>query len=268
MLFIISVLIVAYIVITIVSSTIMNKGYILSKLDEANYYNRIYELAVSNFGKYIQQSGVDENIVRNAITEEKVKQDTEQILINLYDGINEEISTKEIEDKLKVGINTSAGRTLSAEEQKAVDTFITKICDEYKATIANTKYEVKFNKNYLKIKKYIKLFNKLALVAIGVCSILVLALNIRKIYRAVNKIGIALLASGSILTLINIYINVKIKISGITILNDVISDVIRNVANEIITKIGICGVGFVVVGIVSIIGSNLLHYMKKHGTKV
>ena len=46
-------------VITIVSSTILNKEYITNKLEETNFYEETYELVKSNFENYIYQSGLD-----------------------------------------------------------------------------------------------------------------------------------------------------------------------------------------------------------------
>ena len=44
--------------ISIASSTILDKNYALSKLEETNYYSGIYEEIKNNFEKYIYQSGL------------------------------------------------------------------------------------------------------------------------------------------------------------------------------------------------------------------
>ena len=48
--------------ITIVYSTILDKTYITSKLEETNFYQETYELVKSNFENYIYQSGLDEEV--------------------------------------------------------------------------------------------------------------------------------------------------------------------------------------------------------------
>ena len=55
---ILAIAMIAYFFISLVSSTILSEQYILSKLDETDYYNKIYEYVKSNFENYIYQSGL------------------------------------------------------------------------------------------------------------------------------------------------------------------------------------------------------------------
>ena len=77
--------------INLASSTILSEQYILSKLDEHDYYNKIHEQIKSNFENYIHQSGLEEDVLDNIITKEKVKKDTHIILGSIYDGLNQEV---------------------------------------------------------------------------------------------------------------------------------------------------------------------------------
>ena len=265
---ILALLLTAYILVTTISSTIMSKSYILSKFEDTKYYSRLYELAESNFEKYVQQSGLEEDVVKDIVTQEKIEKDTKQILVNLFDGTNEEISTEEIKENLKVNINKSIhGRELTKDEEKAVDKFIEKVCDEYKSTILNTKYENTIYNYYSKLDKALNLANKVSIVVIGILAIVLIILNIRRIYRFVNGLGIAALASGCLLAIMNIYINLKVKIQNITFMNDVFSDALRKILSDIIAKIGIYGWLLVLSGIILIVVSNLAHNIKKYGTK-
>ena len=71
-------------IITIVSSTILDQSYITQKLEETNFYSETYELVKSNFENYIYQSGLDENVLTDICPKEKVKQDLNIILSNIY----------------------------------------------------------------------------------------------------------------------------------------------------------------------------------------
>ena len=260
--------IIAGIVINVLSSTILNKTFVLSKLEEMDYYTEILNLVESNFENYIQQSGLDEEVLKNIVTKEKVKEDTRQILINLYDGLNEEISTEEIEKNLNKNIETSLGeRKLNESEKKAVNKFVEKICDEYKSTILHTKYEKTINDSYTKLTKFINLLAKISIVTIAICVIVMLLINLRRIYRVINGLGIALLSSGTILEVINIYINSNVEIKNITILNEFFSKLIRVVFSDVINKVGMIGIISIMIGILFIICSNLIHNIKKYGMK-
>ena len=250
----------------LISSTILNKNYVLEKLDETNYYSQIYELVESNFENYIQQSGLDETVIDGIITEEKVKEDTEQILINLYDGLSEEISTQEIADTLNANITASLGdRVLTTDEEESVATFVETICEEYEDTILHTNYEEQINNYYQNITEYVKLAKQILSLTIGIVLVLLILLNNKAIYRTVKGISVALLSSGILMLIINFYINSNIKIQSIIILNDAFSEVLVNILEEIMNNILIFGWVSVVIGIVLIIVSNLLHNIKKYG---
>ena len=67
--------IISLVFINIASSTILSKDYILGKLDETYYYMDIREELESNFENYVGQSGLDEEVFHNIITEEKIKEE-------------------------------------------------------------------------------------------------------------------------------------------------------------------------------------------------
>ena len=114
-------------------STILNKNYVLNKLEETNFYSGTYELVKSGFENYIAQSGLEEEVLNNICTEEKVKNDIGIILNNIYNGTNEEIDTTEIANNLNANIDKLDVRT--SQNKSALDKFVQQICTEYKNTI-------------------------------------------------------------------------------------------------------------------------------------
>ena len=137
--FILAISIIMLAVVNIFSSTILEKEYILSKLEETGYYDEIYEYAKSNFENYIGQSGLDEEILENIITKEMIKNDTKTIIENIYDGKDKKVETKEIENTIKQNISKSLeGQKLTATQQKAIDEFVKHICDEYTTSLLHT----------------------------------------------------------------------------------------------------------------------------------
>lgn len=254
-----------YIFINIASSTILSESYILSKLEQTYYYDKIYENVKSNFENYIYQSGLEESVIVDIVSKEKIEKDTKIIISNLYDGLNENIDTQEIKDNLNTNIKNSLGNNkLNITMQKAIDTFVEKICNEYTSTISHNEYEKQINNVYKKIMNYIGVAQKALLIVMGVCIILLLVISLRRIYKFFVNTGVALTISGAFLVIVNIYINMKVKIQTITILNNAISFTLRNILQDLLNNIVNYGSILLVSGIVLIIISNLIHYIRRY----
>ena len=248
------------IIINILSSSILSKEYILGKLQNQNYYEKIYQETESNFENYIHQSGLDEDVLKDIVTKEKIEKDTRIILNNIYNGMDEKIDTKEIRGKLTENINNSLNGKISSSEQKAIDTFVDTICKEYETTISHTNYEQKINEALNKINKYIDLAKKAMMVTIGVTSVILVLLSIRRIYRITSKIGVAFVIDGLILILGEKYVSSNIKVDTIMLLNNGVSDVLQSILNEIlgnILKTGsiLLGLGIVLIIVYAVIKS-------------
>ena len=261
---ILTISILLYILINLLSSTILKESYILSKLDQANFYQKVYEEVNSNFEKYIYQSGFDENVLNNVITEEKVKEDFKIIIDNIYNGTNQDINTETIKTNLTNNINSQLGANISKTQQNSIDSFVDTILNEYTQTILHTQYENKINKAYTQINKYINLANKALLIIMAVLMILLILLNLKRLYRGVSYIGISMLSSGILLCIADIFIKMKVDIKNIVILNDTISKIIINVITELLANILKDGIILLVSGIVLIIIANLRRAYKKY----
>lgn len=261
--FILALIILALVLINIFSSTILNKNYVLSKLDEEDYYNKIYEEVNSNFEKYINQSGLDEEVLNDIITKEKVEEDTKSIIYNIYDSADEEISTEGIKEKLKQNILVSLKRSLTASEEKSVESFINTICDEYKTTISNTGYEKSINSVYNNAIKYMDFARKALFIATFICIALIATLTIRRVYRILARFGVAFTVDGLLLTLAGGYINSKVRIKDITVLNNPISVALRSILNDCLSAINRYGTIFLILGIALILLYGIIKSIRK-----
>ena len=229
--------ILALTIVNILSSTILSQEYILSKLQEQDYYDKIYEEAESNFENYIHQSGLDEEVLEGIVTKEKIQKDTKIIINNIYNGMNEKIDTEEIKNNLNEKINNSIDGKISSSQQKSIDTFVDTICKEYEKTISHTNYEKKINSIINKANKYIDIAKKALLITICVSVILLILLTIKRIYGITARIGTAFIIDGLIFIIAEKYIKSKIKIDTIMLLNQGISDVLQSILNEILSNI-------------------------------
>lgn len=258
---------IAYFFIQLSSSTILSEQYILSKLEETDYYNKIYECVKSNFENYIHQSGLEETVLEDIVSKEKVRKDTKIIISNLYDGLEQKIDTQEIRDNLNKNISkTLENQKMTITQQDAIDTFIDHICNEYTDTMSHFSYEKQINQAYQKVMKYVELAKKVLLVTIGLAILLLIVLNLKRIYKFVSLLGISLTTTGTFLVIVNLFINNKVKVQTITILNDAISETVRSVLAEILQIIMKNGTILLISGILLIIIPNLIHNIKKYGT--
>lgn len=251
------------VIINILSSSILSKEYILAKLQSQNYYEKIYKETESNFENYIHQSGLDEDVLKDIVTKEKVEKDTRIILNNIYNGMDEKIDTKEIKEKLNKNINNSLKGKISDSEQKSIDTFVDTICKEYETTISHTNYEKKINDLINKVNKYIDLVKKVMMITIGISVIILILLTIKRIYRIISRIGVAFVIDGLILILGENYINSNIKIETIMLLNNGISDVLQSIINEILANILKTGSILLGLGIALIIVYGIIKSLRK-----
>lgn len=124
----------------------------------------------------------------------------------------------------------------------------------------NTVYQ-----KYVKIIEYINIAKKASLIILGVDAILLILINLKRMYKFISLIGLSLNISGLFMIIVGLFINAKIKIETITILNNSISEIVRNVLNEILSTVMKNGWILLIAGLVLIVISNLIHNVRKYG---
>ena len=251
------------VLINILNSTILSKEYILNKLEESNYYNNIYTEVENNFENYIYQSGLDPIVLENIVSRDKIKEDTNIIISNIYDGNNKVIDLEVVRNNLSTNIDKSLeDRYLSEENKKAINKFIDIIINEYEDTIMNTDYNSKINTGISSINNKINMINIIMIILVIISILSLILLNIKKKRRKLSIFGIPLLALGLLLITIYLYIILNIDINNIVILNDAISIAVHYILNGIVVKFLINGSIFTILGILIIIIGNMLRYRK------
>ena len=237
--------------ISIVFSTIFSKDYIMQKLEETNFYSGIYELVKSNFENYIYQSGLDEEVLDDICTEEKIKQDIQIMLSNIYNGTNQKIDTTEIANKLNGNIEKLGVK--NRQNENAIQQFVTHICDEYTNTLIHTKYENKINEIYKKGTEILNKIYEIILVVFVIDIIAIIIINNKKISKDIQHIGIALLATSIFELSVWQIINLKVDIHGIKIFNDVFSKSVVVIIENTLGQVASLALGTIVIGAIFII---------------
>ena len=230
---------------SVVFKTIFNKEYVLEQMENNNFYSETYKLVESGFENYIGQSGLDEEVIKNICTEDKIKSDINIILSNIYEGTNEKIDTSEISNNLNSNIDKENVRTSS--NSKAIDEFVEHICQSYKDTIISTSYENTINEKYSKITQKITKVQNILIIAIIISIIGVIALNVKDILKLLFWTESAVLSSAVMQLAITTVIKSKVNIDGIKIFNDAFSNIVVTIIKDILSKINIIAGQFIIV---------------------
>lgn len=232
-------------------STIFNKEYIIKKLDETNFYSETYKLVESNFENYIGQSGLEEDVIKNICTEDKVRKDINIILSNIYNGAKEEIDTSEIANKLNSNIDEQNVRT--AKNSEAINEFVEHICQSYKDTIISTKYDATINNQYEKIIQKLGKIETIIIVVLIISIIILIALNIKDLLKILLNLQTISLATAIMQFAITITINKNVNISGIKAFNEAFSMSIVTIIQDIFGKINKFGIILLIIYVISVI---------------
>lgn len=252
-------------IISIASSTILNKEYTLQKLEETNFYTEMYDIVKSNFENYIYQSGLDEDVLENICSKEKIEKDIKIIISNIYEGKEQKIDTTEIAQNLNRNIEQKGIK--NNKNASAIETFIKHICDEYTQTLIHTKYESKINDYLVKTTKLTNTIYNSLFIIIVVDIILIIAINIKQISKIIQAIGVAILASGAFNLVAHDIIVSKVNVEGIRIFNDTFSKSVVSIITEILSKISSLGMGMLLISAIIIILYAIIKAYKKENNQ-
>lgn len=246
---------------SVVFKTIFNKEYVLEQMENNNFYSETYKLVESDFENYIGQSGLDEEVIKNICTEDKMKNDINIILSNIYEGTNEKIDTSEISNNLNSNIDKENVRTSS--NSKAIDEFVEHICQSYKDTIISTSYENTINEKYNKITQKITKVQNILIIAIIISIIGVIALNVKDILKLLFWVESAVLSSAVMQLAITTVIKSKVNIDGIKIFNDAFSNIVVTIIKDILSKINIIAGKFIIVYFILVVIYAIIIFAQK-----
>lgn len=254
-----------FFLVNILSSTILDKKYVSNKLDETGYYDKVYGYAISNFENYIIQSGLDKSVLDGIITREDVVNDTQKILNNIYSNIEETINAESLKTKLHANIETATQGMIVTEEQKvSLNSFVDEVAKEYLNTIAHFDYEKEIFNACHKFSFILDVTNKLVLIFAAVSIFGLMVTCGKKIYKIFASIGFSIFVTGLFFIIMNIFVNAKVNIQTITILNDALSFVIRDILGAIFGQIVGKGLLMFFGGVALIFVSNLVHNFIKY----
>ena len=257
--FILMVIIVSITILNILSKTVFNKKYIISKIEENSYYEKLNENIKSGFEEYIQQSGLDEEVLENIYSKEDVKKDLNTIIDNIYENKKEKISTDKVKEKLKNNINIYLkGTKLNKSQKEAINEFIEKISKRYENEINHISKINEISNAIANINKYTEKTNQILIISIIAIITIIILINIKNISEIIKNIFIALLGAGLILITIYMYITMSIKIKDLLIIDKAFSELIKDILTNIINQIRNYGIIYTITSIILIFFKNFI----------
>lgn len=253
--FILIILLLTTSVLLIAKSTVLDKEYVLSILDNTDYYNKTKQNIENAFGNYILQSGLDEDVIKDLYDDEKLKKDINSVIDSIYENTSLEIETKSIEEKLQDRIDEvleEHNKKLDRDEERAIEKFITSITDSYTTEVAYDTNMVEKIANVLNNQINPLAFIGLITLVASLIIVLLIMLLINK-SKILHYLGIMLLSTGILIDLIPIGIKASININTLLILNSSFSEMGINLINNTLKFTLITGTIMTILGIIVII---------------
>lgn len=249
----------------IFSNTILNKDYILNKMEECNYYEQTYLDMNEILEQYIGPSGLDEEVLKDIYTENKIKDDINTTVNTIFTGEEKAIETEAIREKLNKNIYKNYN--IKDNEKEAITNFENTIINEYTKQITHHDYL------YI-LENYIPTTNKIIatlkiIMPFTTCIIIVILimLNIKKKNKIMQGILIGFLSASFTIIIIVIIINANVKFESILILNETFSNLVRNIINELLKIFQNVGIITAILSIIFLIATNTVYEIKQRKLK-
>lgn len=245
----------------IVKSTILDEKYMISKLEEANYYERMNGEIIEQFKNYTIQSGLSDEVLENLFTEDKLKQDINNVIDSIYTGKELEISTSEIRENLKENILTEVekeGKTVDFEDE-AMEEYLKAIESAYESQVSYSTSTINsIGSTFEKVISLAQTAQIIVIVVTIVIAVLIIILNIKQIF-GLNYLAISSMASGLFILIAKFLLGQSTDLKNIMLINQATSHVIQLVIEDLLAKVTIAGVVLLIIGFIFSIIYNLLN---------
>ena len=245
----------------IVKSTILDEKYMISKLEDANYYERMNGEIIEQFKNYTIQSGLSDEVLENLFTEDKLKQDINNVIDSIYTGKELEISTSEIRENLKENILAEVekeGKTVDFEDE-AMEEYLKAIESAYESQVSYSTSTINsIGSTFEKVISLAKTAQIIVIVVTIVIAVLIIILNIKQIF-GLNYLAISSMATGLFILIAKFLLGQSTDLKNIMLINQATSHVIQLVIEDLLAKVTIAGVVLLIIGFIFSIIYNLLN---------
>ena len=136
------------------------------------------------------------------------------------------------------------------QNKESINEFVEHICNEYTDTLIHSQYEQKINDIYVKIIEKLNEIYDIAYKVLIIDFIVIIIANGKKIYKDIQYLGVSMMAT-TLFELISCQIvTYKVDIQGIKVFNDVFSNTIVTIIQDVLYKINSMALGTFVFAII------------------
>ena len=220
-------------------NNILEKQYIISKMNEVGYYNQLFDEINSGFENYIYQSGLPTDTIKELFTIDDLKGDVNIVINHIYD--NAELTNKK--EQVRANLDNKVQSYISTQNIKVdnltksnIEKFEDLIVKEYDEGLMPSEKLFDYLKLIVSISKLVVVYEKYVRASLIIIIVLLIIINIKNLIQAVNFAGISIFVLG-ILELFSIsYISKSIKFDNLLIVRKSFTNLVVNLAKEIMYK--------------------------------
>lgn len=250
----------------IVNAKLLDENSVKERMEKLNIYDTVYQDLNTSFRSYTEQSGLEEEVLNDVITKEQVKNDVNGILDSIYQDKEYKIDATQLEQNLTTRIQESlknANRTPNAREKEAIKTFVTTIGDVYENEVFPAKIISSASSYVVKVSELATMAEPIMYAVIAVLVLAIFAINFKEKSRFLSYMGISLMSSGVVLTVVDIFVKWKLNLQDISFLNSSISLLIQDLLQDVMTNVFTFGIIFIILGVIFSFIGNVIYKKQK-----
>ena len=264
--FFIVIMVLAIIALNILNSVLLNKEYMLSKMEETEFNLQISREVQNGFENYIYQSGLPEDFIKDLFTEEMIEKDVKTIVDAIYDGTTITLSSDELRKNLSTRIDeylTKENLNLNEQGKNNIKQFEELIIKEYdnNVNVSNELY-TQSNKIIDNLREISSKIGNIPQIVLIILIILLVLINIKDLLIVINFLGISSLTVGVLLKLLTNAIFKNVDLDNLVVLATSLSNLIISIIKDNLYKLSDRGNLFIACGIAAILGSIIIKNLK------
>lgn len=224
--------------------TVFNEDYVLDLLNNHNYYQELYDNTLEEVSYYLEQSGLNEEVLNNVISVKSLKNEIITTIDNLYTNQKITVNTEEFQNNLTTNINNYIkDNNIRVDNKDTVNILTKKLVNIYEE-------EVSYNNTFEKVRPMFNKAYKLTKIILYlsiIISIITYLIN-RYVFKDRNIIA-SLFTNFVILVGLVLYTRYTIDINNIFFYNTSISNILMEFINSVLKCMLVTGIVSFVLGL-------------------
>ena len=221
---VLAILLVCYVLLSIIKTTIFNETYVRKMFNENDYYKLVYNKILDNMEKYLDKLNVPKEMLNNIYTETEVKTDIDNMIGSIFGDKKFKYDETLIENRITTNIN------------KYIDEYNVKINDIEKFINEIVNIYKKGVNVFSIIENFINLFQRvgdliglITMLLLGMSGIMIISIILIK----VKSLGFTSLLTGVILYIIKFGLFKIIDLNKLNVITKELTEVVKDILEKI-----------------------------------